>query len=442
MKTWILTSAAVAQLMVAGCDYYCGDEECTFNETEWKAVNELSPLPSPPLDPTNRYQNDEGAIRLGQKLFFESKYSGEIRVLASGRNGSLATSAMDAKGKVSCAACHLPDQWFIDSRTQPNNVSLGINYTGRNAPSLVNIVYYNWYGQGGGLDTLWTQAAGLPENPAVLGGDRCNYARMLFTDYRTEYDSVFDVDLPADLETRFPETCKPKANAMAPDGPWEMMSAGDRHDILQIMANSSKAVAAYESQLISVNAPFDRYVAGDMNAIGPEAKRGLKLFIGKAACNECHSGPFFTDQKFHNLGVPQVGQNAPLAPDQGRFVDLPRLMTNALNSMGEFADAPPAEHDIPTFEVTEDDRGSFRTATLRGVAMSAPYFHTGSVDTLHDAVSYYNDGGGSSKFVGTKDPRMVPLRLTPEEIEDLTAFLESLTGEPVREDLRKNPFTN
>lgn len=440
MKLWQLAMGVTVLAAQYGCEYDCGDEDCSFNKAEWALIREHSPLPAPPVDPTNKYQNVEGAIRLGQKLFFETKYSGEIKILATDKNGSLATSAMDAKGKVSCASCHAPDQWFIDTRTTPNNVSLGINYTGRNAPSLVNLVYYKWYGQGGGLDTLWTQASGLPENAAVLGGDRCNYARMLFTDYRAEYDAVFDVDLPADLETRFPETCKPKANAMAADGNWEMMSAEDKQAILQIMANSSKAVAAYETQLVSTNAPFDRYVAGDMNAIGPAAKRGLGLFIGKAACNECHAGAFFSDQKFHNIGVPQEGVNVAAAPDQGRFVDLPRLKNNPLNSLSAFADAAPEGEEIPVFDVTDADIGKFRTATLRNIAATAPYFHLGGSPTLEDAVAYYNNGGGASRFAGKKDPRMVTLELSPSEIQDLVAFLETLTGEPVREDLRDNPF--
>jgi cytochrome c peroxidase len=440
MKHWQFAAAiAISSATVQwGCEYDCGDEECTFNKSEWALVEEHSPLPAPPLDPTNKYQNAEPAIRLGQKLFFDARYSGEIKILATDKNGSLATNAMDARGKVSCASCHLPDQWFIDTRTTPNNVSLGINYTGRNAPTLVNVAYYETFGQGGGLDTLWTQASGLPENAGVLGGDRCNYARLIFTEYRADYDAVFDVDLPADLETRFPATCKPKANAMAADGAWEMMSGDDKKAILQIMANTSKAIAAYETQLVSTNAPFDRYVAGDMDAIPPAAKRGLKLFIGKAACNECHSGAFFSDQKFHNLGVPQEGVNVNAAPDQGRFADLPRLKNNPLNSLSEFVDAPPAK--APAFEVTDADLGKFRTATLRGVARTAPYFHIGGSATLEDAVAYYNNGGGASRFAGTKDPRMVTLELTPDEIQDLVAFLESLTGEVVREDLRVNPF--
>ena len=95
------------------------------------------------------------------------------------------------------------------------------------------------------------------------------------------------------------------------------MTPGDRDIVNRILVNSAKAMGAYMRLLVSRNAPFDRWVAGDPGALNDSAKRGLKLFLGKAACVPCHSRPAFTDNRFHNLGVPQTGPNVPLA-DSGR----------------------------------------------------------------------------------------------------------------------------
>ena len=103
--------------------------------------------------------------------------------------------------------------------------------------------------------------------------------------------------------------------------------------------NYGKAIQAYMRRLVSRNAPFDRFVAGDTDAIGVRAQWGLKLFIGAARCVNCHSGPFFTDQSFHNLGVPQIGEHVP-ASDDGRFRDTPGLLTSRYNSAGAYSDDP------------------------------------------------------------------------------------------------------
>lgn len=438
ISTVILISAAQYS-----CNYDCGDADCSFNRSEWELIQEMSPMPEPPADPTNKYWNSDAAAALGQKLFFEKRYAGTIKVGVLGKNGGL--GAEGEKGKVSCASCHMPQTAFMDTRTNPNNVSLGVGFTGRNTPSLINTVYYDWHGWTGRQDTLWNQSSTSPESADNTGGDRCDYARMLFNHYREEYDAVFDEDLPvemADTSTntplRFPLKCKPKSAATAPDGPWELMPSEDRQIILRVMANYAKAIAAYEMRLVSRDAPFDRYVGGEVDAISPGAKRGLKLFVGKAACNECHFGPMFTDQGFHNLGLRQMGINIPPV-DEGRFGDLGRLISHPLNSMSAFSDGP-NRVNIEGLQPREEDMGTFRTPMLRGVAETAPYFHTGAAETLEDVIRYYNEGGGDSGFSGSKDVRLAPLDLTEDEISDLAEFLTTLTGEPIAEYLTENPL--
>ena len=269
---------------------------------------------------------------------------------------------------------------------------------------------------------------------------------MLWTYYHHDYDALFpETHLPAALDpasadaARFPAKCKPKASDTAADGPWEMMAADDRFAVLQVMVNQGKAVATYESRLISRHAPFDRFVAGEADAISDDAKEGLRIFIGKAACSDCHNGPFFTDQKFHNLGVPQTGPNVP-ASDQGRFQDVAELLKHPLNSASAYSDAPTIGW-LDGLEQRDADRGKFRTATLRSVGKTAPYMHDGAFATLRDVIDFYNRGGGDTGlFAGDKDVRMAPLLLSDKEIAQIIAFLETLTGEPVPHALTVNPI--
>jgi cytochrome c peroxidase len=185
--------------------------------------------------------------------------------------------------------------------------------------------------------------------------------------------------------------------------------------------------------LVRRNAPFDRYVAGDFDAITPAAKRGLALFIGKAACHGCHSGASFSDQLIHNAGVAHTGPNLP-AQDRGAADDVPTLLTATFNGAGQYSDDPAfgkAKLD-PLRAIAAAAPGAFRTKNLRtDVARTAPYMHNGSIATLAEVVAFYNRGGDAAGFEGTKDPKMKPLNLTALEQADVVAFLETLAGEPI-----------
>jgi cytochrome c peroxidase len=212
-----------------------------------------------------------------------------------------------------------------------------------------------------------------------------------------------------------------------------MMTEGDRRIVNTIVANCGKSLEAYERLLVSRDAPFDRYVAGDHGALNESAKRGLKLFIGKAACASCHQNETFSDQEFHNTGVAQT------IPDQGRFDDVLRLH-NPFDGSGMFSDDPiVGAEKLAGITQLEEMRGQFRTKSLRHVTETGPYFHNGSADSLVDVVRFYNGGGGDEgSFPGEKDARIVPLNLSEGEITDLAEFLGSLTGEPVAEHLTRN----
>lgn len=429
--------AGLAGAQLASCGDSSEDQTAVeFSDSERDILDTLSPLPGVPDDPTNAYADNPDAAALGQKLFFETRYSGAL----SDANDCTDCGSVGDPGDthlMGCAQCHMPDT-FSDTRSRPNSTSLGVGWTTRNTPSLVNVAYYEWYGFAGKQDSLWTQASLSPESGSNSKGDRLGYAHMLYDYYREEYDALFDDPLPEALDPsapdadRFPPNGKPKSTD-APDGPWEMMTEEDQHIINVITANQGKAVAAYERLLVSKDAPFDAFVAGDEDAISVAAKRGLKLFIGKAACVACHSGPTFSDQDFHNTGVPQIGDHVP-AEDSGRFADITSVLKHQFNTASEFSDDPNTGK-LDDLEPTEADRGAFRTKQLRNVANSAPYFHTGHIETLRGVVEFYNEGGADDGFVGSKDELMVPLNLSDGEIDDLVAFLESLTGQPIPAEL-------
>ena len=154
--------------------------------------------------------------------------------------------------------------------------------------------------------------------------------------------------------------------------------------------NLANAIAEFERTLVSKGSDYDRFTAGDKTALSESAQRGLNLFKGKAMCIACHKGPDFTDGDFHNIGLP-------ITEDTGR-----------VKITGK-----------------KEDTRKFKTPTLREIANTAPYFHTGQFETLEQVIAFYNAGGGQDEY---KDPLKQPLDLTAVEQEDLVSFLKSLSG--------------
>jgi cytochrome c peroxidase len=405
-----------------------------FSESEWSTLLTMSPLPALSPDTTNAFADDCDAARLGQKFFFDTGFSGPLKVASDlGEVGDV--------GKVSCASCHSGD-FFDDRRSLPRNVSLGTDFHSRNAPAIVNSSLYQWTNWGGRFSAQWELPMPVTESGVIMNGNRLQVAHRIFSEYRREYERAFEKlprALGADPE-RFPAEGKPKAAPTAADGAWETMTPEDQMLINGIFVNYSKALAAYFRKLRSDDAPFDRFMAGKKNAMGESAQRGAQLFVGKAHCSGCHSGPFFADQRFHNIGVPQVGDHVP-ATDDGRFKDVPGLLASGFNSAGEFSDDPSegarrlASLSNP---MPESARGAFRTPSLRGVALTEPYMHSGQLGTLEEVVDFYDQGGGAP-VTGTKSPFVQPLGLTEQEKSDLVSFLYALTGKPAPRKYTREP---
>ncbi len=404
-----------------------------FTTDEWKLLATLSPLPTVPKDTTNKYADDANAAKLGQMLFFDRSYSGALAIGNNGTNGGL--GAVGELGKVSCASCH-GGPTMDDVRSTPGNVSLGTAFGTRNALSLVNSAFYAWTNWAGRFDSQWSLPTAVAENATIMKSTRLQVAHMIYAKYKTEYEAVFG-NLDPRLDPSNVDAAQLPPAGKPGDTAFDNMTTQDKDLINRIYANFGKALQAYIRLLVSRNADFDHYVAGDYGALSANEKAGLKVFIGKGKCTTCHSTPSFSDDQFHALLVPQSGPNVP-ATDNGRFQDVPLLLTSiyaVFNSSGPFSD------DTTTGRLTglaqaDAQRGQFRTKGLRGVARSGPYMHSGQLATLDAVVDFYDLGGGSAPDAGgdagpVKDPKMVALGLTAQEKKDLVAFMKKLDGDPI-----------
>jgi cytochrome c peroxidase len=402
-------------------------------------ATDLSPLPVVPDDSTNAFADNADAATLGQMLFFDKSYSGPLTVGDDGTNGGL--GAVNDTGKVACVSCH-GSPGTDDNRSKPNNVSLGTDFGTRNALPIVNSSFYKWTNWAGRFDSQWSLPLAVAENAKIMKSTRLAVAHMLWNKYKADYNKVFPTPLDPALDpaaadaARFPASGKPKALVTDPDGAWEGMAPADQVIANRIFANYGKAIAAYIRLVVSRNAPFDRYVAGDPTAIDASSQRGLVLFLGKGKCVSCHKGPDFSDNDFHDLGIPQTGPHVP-ATDLGRFTDVASLLASPFNVNGAYSDNT-STNKLTGVSQTADQTGRFRTKSLRGIGSSAPYMHTGQFAALTDVVDFYDKGGGDAPDGGAKDPLLAPLGLTADEKTDLVAFLKTLDGDPVPAALLKD----
>ncbi len=405
-----------------------------FTDAEWAVLKTLGPLPDVPKDPTNKFADDAKAATLGQMLFFEKSYAGALVVGDDGSNGGLGT--VGATGKVSCASCH-GGPGLDDNRSKPNNVSLGIDYGTRNTPGLANASYYAWTNWAGRFDSQWSLPLAVAENPKTMKSTRLEVVHVLFKKYRTEYDAIFTPALDPRLDPTSALAAELPAVGKPGDAAFDGMKAEDKDIVNRIYANYGKAIAAYLRKLTSKNAPIDKYLGGDFTALTAGQKRGLKLFIGKGACQTCHSGPNFSDDKFYALGLPQTGPHVP-ATDNGRFADVPALLASPFNSDGAYSDDKTTKRLTGLVADATTQTGKFRTKSLRGVAQTAPYMHAGQHASLTAAVTWYTtvgkptgDAGASDTADGATTTDVTAVDLSTAEIADLVDFLGSLTGDPV-----------
>lgn len=265
---------------------------------------------------------------------------------------------LSADGTVSCASCHHPKFGFTDGKSLPTGIKNQI--VPRHSPTVLNRAYSVEQFWDGRAPTLEEQAKGPIANPLEMGHtlDACVQCLRAIKGYRERFKQVF----------------------------------GTEEFTIDHIA---KAIATFERTVLSGNSPYDRFKAGDQNALSASAQNGLKIFFSNnARCDSCHEGINFTAGKFTNIGI---GMDKP-NPDLGRY----------------------------NVTKKEEDKGAFKTPTLRDVANTGPYMHDGSLKTLEEVVEHYNKGGNKNPWLH-QDIR--PLQLKPEEKKDLVEFLKALSGE-------------
>ena len=376
------------------------------------------------------------AAVLGQRLFFDKSFSGAIAIGDNGTNGGL--GAVGETGKVACVSCH-SSKATDDNRSTPNNVSLGTDYGTRNALSIVNSSFYAWTNWAGRFDSQWSLPLAVAENAKIMNSGRLQVAHLLWDKYKADYNAIFPVPLDARLDSGdvnagdFPPAGKPTQPA------WDNMAPDDKVIVNRIFANFGKAIAAYMRLEVSRNAAFDtnvtKYVAQRVIPVPTAEDRGLKVFLGKGQCVQCHSGPNFADNQFANIGVEQTGPHVP-ATDLGRAQDVPGLLASPFNTNTVYSDNVntgklTALLALTPAQIAAQEAGKFRTKSLRGLTGAAPYMHSGQLATLEAVVDYYSTGGTSPGDAGVKDVRIKPLGLSASEKSDLVAFLKTLDGDPV-----------
>ncbi|RQP25246.1 cytochrome-c peroxidase [Piscinibacter terrae] len=425
-----------------------GDDREGFTRAEWATIRSLSPLPALPVDTTNKYRDSPAAALLGQKLFFEPRLSGPIQTgtPAEGQLGAVGES-----GKIACRNCHMPEsRWLIDIRSNnggpiPNATALGSLWMTRNVSSVVNTVFYvhpvtkaHWRENDGYSDSEWFDAQSEPEGPPVQNGSRLQLAHVIFDHYRANYNHAFP-EWPLDPgladHKRFPATGSPYTDSAN----WNGLSPGDKEIVNRVLVNYGKAMEAYLRKLVSRDAPFDRWVAGDRHAISDEAKKGLKLFLGKAQCIQCHYTPMFSDDDFHVIGLKIDTTLSPHADpneigrafNQALICD-PSVAGGDFSVNGHFSDDPTTTRNGNFCSRSIPD-GLWRTKGLRQVAETAPYFRSGQAATLDDVIDFYDRGGDPAGTFRGGPKEIRPLHLSLPEKAWLKAFLQTLTGEPVPE---------
>jgi len=360
----------------------------------------LAELDSLPRDPTNRVADDPRAADLGRRLFFDTRLS--------------------ANGRVACSTCHQADRGFQDGIALAN----GVGTTARRTMPIAGMARSPFLFWDGRKDSLWAQALGPLESPVEHGGTRAQYAHVIAESYAPEYEELFGV-LP-DL-SRVPRSAGPVADREAASA-WNALSTAQRDDVTRVFVNVGKAVAAYERRIEFAASRFDKYVAGltsgqpGQSILTDDEIAGLRLFIGRANCTQCHNGPLFTSNEFHNTGVPPRPE---LAIDHGRLAGATAVLSDEFNCRSQWSDARAqcAELEfIVTGEHTLDR--AYKVPSLRNVADRAPYMDAGQFATLADVLDHYNRAPAAA----TGHSELRPLRLKAVELRQLEAFLRTLSG--------------
>ena len=440
-----------------------------FTDAELKVSLSSFKAPAPPtFDDHSRKE-----ATLGRRLFLDPRFS--------------------SNGQISCGTCHQPGLHFTDGRP----LAVGLATLPRHTPSLLNSFAAHWFFWDGRADSLSAQVQGPVEAPLEHGFDRGRVAQVLWQNYRDDFVSLFGAWPPSLVATLAdPQifSARPQPNtpalplslahyALASIGKTglqaEWISAGaragiapqrflateylkphddkapgiavyrtlsdkSRSDLDRVFAQFGWALAQYERGLVALDSPFDRFALRTAEAGSPvfaadfaeKEWKGFRVFM-ESGCSNCHSGPLFTDQQFHNIGLPQ-GEGG---LDLGRAAGIILAQSDPYNcNYAFFTDKPRGEscEELPYLKSDNLEMvGAFKTPSLRNVANTAPYMHDGRMATLEAVLEHYNELRGEPA-VGHRDEILQPLRLSSPDLASLAAFLRSLSA-PVQDLSAVNP---
>ncbi len=404
MRRALVVSAAV--VIAAACVPAAAADspQTEFTRDEVRRILRHGPWPQPwSPDPSNRVSGRAAAIAFGERLFFDRRLSTD--------------------GARSCASCHVPAKSFADGL----KLGIGVDEVDRNTPSVVNVRYNRWFGWDGGNDNLWAQSLRPLLDAREFG--------------MTERGIAGSIRADAELACAYR-----RAFGAAP------APADDEAVVVAV----GKALAAYQETLVSGRTPFDDFrdalARGDRRAMASypaDARRGLRIFVGKGACSVCHFGPNFTNGEFHEIGVPVLRKLGSV--DWGRYQGIKMLQASRFNLEGPYSDDARRSTAVGSRHVVLGPQNyeQFKIPSLRNVAATAPYMHNGHLATLRDVVRHYseidlalmhqvhlydNDGVPQTLPV---DQILKPLNLSAQEIDDVVAFLNTLTQKSAAPLLRR-----
>lgn len=427
-----------------------------LGEAATREALRMSPLPPTPADPTNAVADVERAAELGRALFH--------------------SRALSKAERVSCATCHDPRDSFADGQ----RLAEGLLPLERHTPALWNVAHQRWFFWDGRADSLWAQALVPLEDPLEHSFSRTEVARAIASDpeLARPYEDLFGPLADFSDESRFPPYARPvpendRAHELAREHArraaggdeaaqphhehiggsgfyhphqrgWDAMTPEDRDLVNGVFVNAGKCIAAFQRRFRSARSDFDVFVEGlregdaaKIEALSPAARRGFELFVGEGQCTACHHGPLLSDLEFHDTRVPAV-EGAP-AEDPGRERGRRSLRASEFGVTSRWSDDPdgPATDKVrflPDDEHRHAGSPEFKTPSLRNVALTPPYMHNGAFDTLEAVVRFYSERADLRPSNTPGETILKPLGWTDAEVQDVVAFLESLTDDSLELD--------
>jgi cytochrome c peroxidase len=416
----------------------------SLTTAQLSALQSLSPpvLPAPGPDKSNRFADDPRAAALGQKLFFETAFSGKL--LDGDNTGDPTTLGMRGQtGKVACSGCHVPSGGFLDNRTRGEEVSLAAGWGRRRAPSLLDVGQAKVLMWDGRHDALYNQPFGPIESVVEMNSSRLFVAERTYALYRSEYEAIFGPMPPLNDTTRFPAlsadltgcqpstvdplpTCNGTTHGMPGDhAEFDGMTQADQDAVTGVVVNLGKALGAYERLLTCGPGRFDKWVHGETDALSVSEQRGAQIFVDRGKCVTCHSGPYLSDQQFHNVGLQAAIVAVVIidSNDPGAMTGLAEAIADPLNVRGKFSDGDDGR--LPA-SVAQTYSGAFRTPALRCLERRPTFMHTGQMSSLGDVVRFFSLGGDTFGYPGVNE--IQPLDLSAQDQADLVAFLGTFEG--------------